>query len=54
MVFFSLNWNKKRFATFFIKGQIATQPENFNNADLRKLSLKMANTPFLPDCHIIM
>uniref|UniRef100_U9UX11 Uncharacterized protein n=1 Tax=Rhizophagus irregularis (strain DAOM 181602 / DAOM 197198 / MUCL 43194) TaxID=747089 RepID=U9UX11_RHIID len=36
------------------KGQIATQPENFNNADLRKLSLKMANTPFLPDCHIIM
>jgi hypothetical protein len=35
------------------KGQIATQPENFNNTDLQKLSQKMANTTFLPDCHLI-
>jgi hypothetical protein len=35
------------------KGQIATQPDKFNNADLRRSLLKMANTPFLPDCRLV-
>ena len=32
---------------FSFKGQIATQPVKFNNADLRRSSAKLANTPFL-------
>ena len=45
--------NLKSKFIFMIKGQIATQPVKFNNADLRRLSAKLANTPFLLGYHIL-
>ena len=38
----------------YLRDSFATQLEKFNNADLRKLSPKMAETPLLPDCHSVM